>query len=97
MRPKFDIAVSHTAKLIEDGTILDILLAKNVLSSCQYEKRRSSIPQEAARALLLDLKIGTKFDTFLAILPDVEGAEELLSELTEGLAPSRSDSDSDRV
>ena len=95
LRPKFPVAVSHTAEMIEDGTILDILFAKNVLTSCQHEKLRSSSSKEAARSLLLNLKIGTKFDAFLAILPEVEGAKELHRELTEGQASSRSDSDSD--
>ena len=95
LRPKFHVAVSHTAEMIEDGTILDILFAKNVLTFCQYEKLRSSSSKEAARSLLIGLKIGTKFDAFLAILPEVEGAKELHRELTEGQASSRSESDSD--
>ena len=95
LKPNFDVAVSYTAELIKDGVILDKLLAEDVLTSSQYETMRSFSPKKAARSLLLALKIGTKFDTFLAILPEVEGAKELHSKLTESQACSRSDSDSD--
>ena len=96
LKPKFCVAVAYTAELIKDRVILDKLFEEDVLSSSQYEAMRSSPPQDAARTLLLALKIGTKFDTFLALLPKVEGAKELHNELTKDLEQaSRRDSDSD--
>ena len=97
--PRFCEAVFHTAELMEDATILDILLAKRVLSSRRYEKLRSELrssgPNEATRSLLLSLQVGNKFDTFLRVLPEIEGGNELHRVLTTSEAPLGSDSETD--